>query len=246
MKKCFVSFAAAGLSLLLITSMALAGNNFLIENNELFIVKGGAKTLLIDSDWFYKYDLSGDRRIYAGGIDPQNNEAHQGLEGGIYFFSPEGKIISFLALEDAEDYLIHFSPDGSRVVLNGGGSEYPRGYTFYEFAGFKELTKCVGWGRGQWLNNNYFIFTLADETQPRPKINPSDDYQPGRLSVAVYDAAKNEFTILKEATDSEDYVFFAINEQTGQGDISRLWSEFVDGRTSYHSAPESIPLLFNK
>ena len=247
MKKYLVSFAVTGLSLLLITGMALAKGDFVTENEELFVIKDGAKTLVADTN-VYENELNGDRKIYVAYIDSQNNEAHEGLDNGIYFFSQEGKLVSSLAVENADGYSVTFNSDGSRFLLENGEGEYPRYYTFYEFAGLKPGAKCVAWGAGEWVDNNYFIFTVADETQMRAE-NLSVGYQHGRLSVAVYDAAKNEVKILKEATATEDYAFSQINEETGQIDMHKFWVANANdwgNEDKENSDTASMPVLFNK
>ena len=47
-----------------------------------------------------------------------------------------------------------------------------------------------------WVNNNNYIFTLADEAQQRPKNNYRD-YEHGWLSLAVYQADQDKIKICK-------------------------------------------------
>jgi hypothetical protein len=144
-------------------------------------------------------------------------------ETGIYFFDRKGRNIATLPLENAyECQGLVFSPTGNRLaVMKGSGVRPDIGIVLYEAPGMKEV-ESFGSIRGQfaWLDARRCVFTsIGEEIRDGSFSNLGYGL---RLSVVLYDAAARKATILREATDTQNFMLSAVCFETHEIRITEI------------------------
>ena len=141
---------------------------------------------------------------YPGNEKPVSEE-----DVGIFFFGSNLAAIAFLPHENAgacQDVI--FSPDGAGekfVLVTGSGIRADMTFEVYS-EGVEMLAEFDG-VRGQlaWIDPVRFVFTRIDDIREAGAVfNLSYSL---RFSVVMYDTAARETTVLKEATDTQNFWF---------------------------------------
>jgi hypothetical protein len=141
-------------------------------------------------------------------------------ETGIYFFDKKGRNIAILPLESAyECQGLVFSPTGNRLaVMKGSGVRQDIEIVLYDAPEMKEL-ESFGSIKDQfaWLDARRCVFTsIGEEIRDGSFANLGYGL---RLSVVLYDAAARKATILREATDTQNFMLSAVCFETFEVEI---------------------------
>lgn len=179
-----------------------AEESYILKEGRVYRVSAGKETLLEDEE---PGRNSTDKGLYSWIlVDPELNEAMKGSESGIYFFLGEdGKLAGFMPLEAAGFSELQFSPDGEKFLVSWGADAVQE-LSLYVFDGFVRKALFTALGPCAWLDPHRFVFT-RDETGKGSR-GKAVEQQEGWLSVALYDSALKELTVLREATETQDYI----------------------------------------
>ena len=131
-------------------------------------------------------------------------------ETGVCFFSGDGAGVTFVPLDSSFSFqTVTFSPDGDCFVLGTGSDVRPdvtfevynvgTGEKFAEFPGIR--------GDVQWIDPVRFVLTRIDDIRQGRYLNLGYGL---RLSVVMYDVDAREATVLKEATDTQNYSLLSV------------------------------------
>lgn len=146
-------------------------------------------------------------------------------EMGVFFFAPGGGLLDVIPL-DAE-YGIHeiaFCPDGGErfIFEDGSGSRADVFLNIYDASTMKKMAEYPGLrGSWMWIDPYRCVFTRIDDTR-------EEGFGLGfgyglKLSVVMYDVMMQEEFVLKQATDTANYVF-----QVVDGDELVIDEEWVE------------------
>lgn len=141
------------------------------------------------------------------------SEAVAENETGVWFFSESGEALAFQPLESEYDALdMAMNPDGGKFILTAGSYGRPDvTFGLYEFPDTDKKAEFSGVvGSAAWIDPVRFVFTRIDDARETEEGIFSMNAL--RLSVAMYDTAESESTVLKEATDTKNYWFQTITE----------------------------------
>ena len=150
-------------------------------------------------------------------------------EGGLVallFFGEGGACLGALALENATDAQeVVLRPDGGAFVLVGGSAVRPDiTYSVYRFEGMELLAALDGLrGTLVWVDPVRFMFTRIDDIREGGSFPPLGYGL--RLSAVVYDTSLGAATVLREATDTQN---FWSGEAAGDGRSATVNEEYVD------------------
>jgi len=153
---------------------------------------------------------------YWSVLGPDVSDAVLENETGVWFFAQDGACLTFVPLESEYGYQdIVFSPDGGKFVLATGSGMRPDVFFEVYGEGTEKLAELIGViGQLAWVDPLRFVFTLIDEDM-------DDDIREGAfhglaydmyLSVAMYDTAAMEMTVLKKATGTQNFLFDEVIE----------------------------------
>jgi hypothetical protein len=134
-------------------------------------------------------------------------------EAGLWFFGGEGEFMGFVPNDSVYGYAdILWSPSGDRFALiYGSGMRADLFCDIYvnmkKWAEFAVQRGC----EGEWLGDGMrFVSTRIDDT--RENGSPSQGTGFGvKLSVVLYDSPIDEMTVVKEATDTQNFAFAGIS-----------------------------------
>ncbi|MBL3592324.1 MAG: hypothetical protein JMJ93_02300 [Synergistaceae bacterium] len=183
-----------------------AVQEYVLEKGQVYRVGPGGEKILLEDE---EPGLSATNRgIYSWVlVDPELSEAMKGSTSGIYFFDEKEYPLGFLPFEGAAYCDVAFSPDGEMIAVNFG-TDMTQDILLYQFDGFEKKATFRGLGSAAWIDAFRFVFTRDDASKgPR-----SDGLgQEGWISVVIYDAAMGEEIVIKEATETEDYLLCGVN-----------------------------------
>lgn len=175
---------------------------------------------------FAKYAIK-EGKVYNGTeeVACELREAPSGLDmaiaywtttdGAVLFFAKDGAIIADISDEDlglGGLVDIAWSMDGSRLVLvdaSGVRNFYVNAYIYGK--GMKREKGDITTLREDgffWIDGTRLVFTQVGALREGGAF-PMNDV---KLSVALYDAATGETTLLKEASDKHNFVFSSVSD----------------------------------
>ncbi|MDR0882924.1 MAG: hypothetical protein LBP55_10395, partial [Candidatus Adiutrix sp.] len=198
----------AALAFWLVSSVALAAP-------ELFVVK--------DGEWFRQSGgqltdppvPNGNQETAAGRIfwlfaDPEASDEAKGAEGGLYFYAEKTKKYSYLPFGAVNVNGVHFSPDGTMFIVESVGEGETNNITLELFS----LADLVSHFKTQkaampphWADAVRFVYSRFE---PGTSHGKPADYPDEWMSLAVYDAASGQETVLKEATETSDFSMMGV------------------------------------
>jgi hypothetical protein len=156
--------------------------------------------------------LESEVEVVAVESDIGGNIRHWAILGddedgyGVYFFAKDGACASFVAIDGEYSCQgIRFSLDGKRLLLADGSPMRPDvTYLLYDAASMEKKGEFTGIKyQAEWLDPVRFVFTrIEEDTREGAYLNLGYGL---RLSVVMFDTAGNEETVLKEATDKQNY-----------------------------------------
>ena len=146
-------------------------------------------------------EIGGPVRFWCA-FDPETGED----ESGVWFFGSDGTCLKFLPGSGYQEVI--FSPDGAgeKFVLSSGSNYRPEmSYEVYG-EGTEKIFEFDG-VRGQlaWIDPVRFVATRIDDG--REERGEVYNLQSLRFSVMMYDTARRETIVLKEATDTQNFWF---------------------------------------
>jgi len=166
-------------------------------------------------------EIEGPIRFWSA-FSPDTSDIVTEAETGVWFFASDGACLTFAPVENCQEVI--FSPDGGRFVLSSGGDYRPEmSYEVYG-EGTEKIFELDG-VRGQlaWLDPVRFVATRIDDVREEGgdvyKLQTSL-----RFSVVMYDTAMRETTVLKEATDTQNFWFPEVIED---GSAVTITEDFV-------------------
>jgi len=145
----------------------------------------------------------------------------------VYFFSSEGAYLKFVPVEyesDVQDVIM--SPGGGAFVLVGGSGMRPDVFfNVYSWEGAEKKAELRGMrGELEWFDEGRFAYTRIETGGVREGSFLNLAYGL-RLSAAVYDVATKKETVLKEATETQNFYFSGL---TDDGKNIQLTEEYVE------------------
>ena len=152
---------------------------------------------------------------YWAVMGPGASDAVTEADRGVWFFGHEGEFATFIPLESEHEYVdIAWSPAGDRLgLVPGSGIRPDLFFTLYTLPGPEKKAEFPGL-RGElwWLEDGMrFAFTRIDDVRDEGSF---DNLGYGlKLSAVLYDSALEEETVLKEATDTQSFLFRAIGDE---------------------------------
>jgi hypothetical protein len=130
-------------------------------------------------------------------------------ETGVWFFASDGACLTFVPLESENECQgVVFSPDGGNFVLVTGSGMRPDMYFEVYGEGTEKLAEFSGIRGGiAWIDPVRFVMTSIDDTRELAEegSSPFGASYYLRVSVVMYDTAEKEATVLKEATDTQNF-----------------------------------------
>ena len=152
---------------------------------------------------------------YWAVMGPDASDAVTEAETGVWFFGHEGEFAHFIPLESAYEYVdIAWSPAGDRLVLvTGSGIRPDVLFNLYTLPGPEKKAEFPGLRDGLWWleDGMRLAFTRIDGVRDKGGF---DNLGYGlKLSAVLYDSAVGEETVLKEATDTQSFLFRAIGDE---------------------------------
>ena len=186
-----------------------AAEKYVLEEGEVFRVKSDGKRQKIEDVGITEAGLNGGAggSIYWFSVDPNENEAMEGSESGIYFFDANGKPLFYMPYEDAGMVgSVLFSNDGKQIVLDVG-TWVVREFILFDFKNTKVKTSFTGMGELVWLDDYRFAFAMVEpDAEPRQSATDFD----GWTSIMVYDTAIKELTPIIKATETANYTIIGV------------------------------------
>ena len=175
-----------------------------------------------ESDWVLKSGgeadgsrgISLDQNMYWYAVDPENDQAAEGVEQGVLIYDGDTKKYFFLPTVEEQTRVenVFFSPDKQRMVLCCSVNRFANGLWVYEVETL-ELEKSF-WGYSDlfFIDDVRFAFTLIDEKIERPEAAGM-----WGVSAALYDPAVDEgYVILKGATGKENFTVMGPGEKENE------------------------------
>jgi hypothetical protein len=169
-------------------------------------------------------DIQGPIRFWSL-VGPNSSETVRDSETGVWFFSGAGVSLTFVPLESVNEFqTITFSPNGEYFILGRGSGVRPDlAYEVYgdgteKIADFSGIRDNI-----QWLDNVRFVLTRIEDSIREGGRYANLAYGL-KLSVVLYDTVSKETTVLKEATDTHNYL---ISEVAGDGNSLEVTEQSV-------------------
>jgi hypothetical protein len=171
-------------------------------------------------------------------LGPRASDEAQDIESqyflaGVYFFDSDGACLSYvpIASEGGGCQDVVFSPDGRRFVLViGSGIRQDMFFKVYG-EGMKMMGIFTG-VRDQlvWIDETRFVMTRIDDEDRDGRAVDITSLSYTRLSVVMYDMATRDVTVLKEATDTQNFWFVALSED---GNAVMVKEDFVKSEADW-------------
>ena len=143
---------------------------------------------------------------------PEMSDEMQGTERGIYIFQKESEdLVGFLPLKAGMPSQVAFSASGEKLFTICDTDE-GRELRYYEFdkAGLSRKLTFQTIGHAVWIDRHRFAFTRNDMAKgPRTDT----DKRSGWLSAVMYDSADEFIVPIKEAAETEDFLFYSYDEK---------------------------------
>ena len=143
---------------------------------------------------------------------PEIFDEMQGTERGIYIFQEGSEdLVGFLPLRDSMPSQVAISPSG-RKLFTVCDTASGRELRYYEFdkKGLSRKLTFQTIGHAVWIDLHRFAFTRNDMAKgPRT----ATDKGSGWLSAVMYDSADEFIVPIKEATETEDFVFYSYDRE---------------------------------
>ena len=114
--------------------------------------------------------------------------------------------------------MLEFSPSGEKLLVSRG-VEVNQDLWLYFIEDGKKFVKKASFnsmGHSFWIDPHRFLFNSID-LKKGTRTKDGDDW---RCSSALYDSAVEELIILKEATETKDYIITGCDHDEGTIDIT--------------------------
>ena len=207
-----------------------AEGDYILKDRQVYRVDGGKETLLEDEEAQWAGTDGTDDGLWAWVlVDPDMTEEMQGSEGGIYFFrGADAKPAGFLPMKDSGSCVVELSPSGEKMLISRGGeAKRELGFYLVDTANKRFVKKAAftSAGRFFWIDPHRFVFSSVDERKgPRIKNWEYRGNEGWRCSVVLYDTIEGTRTVLKQATDTKNYIVTVCDEENG---TLKIWEHFV-------------------
>ena len=144
-------------------------------------------------------------------VGSEMSDAVKAEETGVLFFGPEGALAEFLPLDSESEYQdLIWSPDGGRFILATGGDRPDVTFTLYG-EGMKKGKEFSGLrGAIEWADPLRFVYTRIDDVREGAVAHGRSFWF--RFSVVLYDAPADLETVLKEATDTQNFILISVSD----------------------------------
>ncbi len=189
-----------------------AEESYILKEGNVYQVKSGKETLL---EGRHPERSNTDKGLYSWiWVDPALSEKMRDSKVGIYFFLGEDeKPAGFLPLEDATCSDLEFSPSGEKFLLRSDGPYAFQELSLYTFDGFVKKKSFLVVGPWTWIDSHRFVFT-QDDTSKGSRGKAVEQLE-GWLSVALYDSALEELSVIREATETQDFILIGVEHEEG-------------------------------
>ena len=211
---CLIMVTLAVLLSLTISAFA-AQDSYILEDGKIFRVQSSGKRIAMEEEQPGYWNT--DKGTYAWIlVDPELSDEMKGSKSGIYFFDEGEKSLGFLPMDGAAYSYVTFSQDGELLAI-GNGTTVSQVLTIYEFNGFKKKASLRALGEFCWIDPCRLLFTVDDLTKgPRSELLERHE---SWLSVAIYDTVMEEMFLVKEATETQDYILIGVDHEGGTVEI---------------------------
>ena len=205
----YLGLAAFLFSVFLASGAFAAEESYILKGGKVYRVEAGKETLLEDEE---PGRTNTDKGLYSWiWVDPALSEKMRDSKVGIYFFLGEDeKPAGFLPLEDATCSDLEFSPDGEEFLLSWG-TDAVQELSLYVFDGFVKKKSFLVVGPWTWIDSHRFVFT-QDDTSKGSRGKAVEQLE-GWLSVALYDSALEELSVIREATETQDFILTGVDHE---------------------------------
>lgn len=158
------------------------------------------------------------------------NSAVAENETGVWFFSSGGVCLAFVPLDNENAYQgLVFSPSGENFVLSTGSGVRADMTCEVYGEGAQKIGELAGLRNSiQWLDGTRFICTRIDDIRENG-VFPGLAYGL-KFSAVIYDAAMREEFVLKETTNTQNYLF---NSVSADGASILLAEEYVESEKDW-------------
>jgi hypothetical protein len=193
-------------------------------------------------------EIEGSIRYWSA-LDPSVGGAVSEAETGVYFFTHGGRHLSFIPLESGYECRgIVFSPNGERFVIVRGGGRPDAFFELYDKT-MKKLAEFIGMqypSTPAWIDPHRFVFTRIDDEDHNRNDGSVILSHRWRLSVVIYDTAVSEIIVLKEATDTQNFLLDAVIENGSAVSVSQESVKSVNDwgdpdKTEYRNIKVEVP-----
>lgn len=200
-----------GVLLLSAVGAFAAEESYILKEGKVYRVEAGKETLL---EGVHPMRSNTDKGLYSWiWVDPALSEKMRDSKVGIYFFLGEDeKPAGFMPLEAAAFSHLQFSPSGEKFLLSWGAYAVQE-LSLYTFDGFVKKKSFTVVGPWTWIDFHRFVFTQDDTS--KGSRGKAVELQEGWLSVALYDSALEELTVLREATETQDFILSGVEHEEG-------------------------------
>jgi hypothetical protein len=140
------------------------------QPEDVFVVRGEAWALKSGGEVKGACGRSSGQGMYWYAVNPETDEAAQGLKAGVLLYNAGAKKYSFLPLDEEKVGVddVYFSPDKKRMIVASRMNRYASTLTVYDTATLAHLTMFMGYGEIFFVDDARFAFTLVDENVERP------------------------------------------------------------------------------
>ena len=217
--------------------------HYILKDGNIYRVDGGKERLLEDES---PQSGATDAGLWSWvQVDPEY-EGMEGSEGGVYFFRGEDeRPAGFLPIENAGACMLEFSPSGEKLLISRGTeAKQDLGYYVVNAAkkSFVRKKTFSSMGPVAWIDPHRFIFTAIDEKKGR-RPGSEDTWW---YSAALYDSVEDDLIIIKEATETKNYMITGCDHEEGTLDVNEAsvkdkkdWGD--DNKINYKESTVPIP-----
>lgn len=190
--------------------------DYVLKDGKIYRVDGSKETLLEDDE----PQSAGTEAGYYAWIlvDPELSDGMKGSKPGIYFFfGDDEKPLAFLPMEQAGACMLEFSESGEKVLISRGTEAWQDLMLYFiEDGKFIKKKSFISMSHSFWIDPHRFIFTSVDKSKGT-RTKGGDDWWG---SPSLYDTVFEELTVLKEPTETKDYIITGCDHDKGTLDVT--------------------------